>query len=108
MHWIFAHLIGDYILQTDWMAANKKANGMACLAHVLTYIAPFFLCGLPLWSVLAIAVQHYVQDRSNFVVWFMRWKGSARFTEPPMAPWSIIITDNILHILWIALIAGAA
>lgn len=26
MHWIFAHLIGDYIFQNDWMAMNKKVQ----------------------------------------------------------------------------------
>lgn len=24
MHWIFAHLIGDYLIQNDWMALHKK------------------------------------------------------------------------------------
>lgn len=24
MHWIFAHLIGDYLLQNDWMAKGKN------------------------------------------------------------------------------------
>ena len=24
MHWIYAHLIGDYILQNDWLAEGKK------------------------------------------------------------------------------------
>ncbi len=104
MHWIFAHLIGDYIFQTDWMAANKKRSSMACTIHVITYILPFIFCNISWIAFYLIAVEHWIQDRTNVVVIFMRLKGSAKFTEPPMAPWSIIVTDNILHILWIAFV----
>ena len=50
----------------------------------------------------AAFVREWVQDRTGFVVWLMNMKGSDKFAKPPMAPWSIIVTDNILHILWIA------
>lgn len=30
--------------------------------------------------------------------------GRTEFVAQPLAPWSIIITDNIVHILWIALV----
>jgi hypothetical protein len=106
MHWIYAHLIGDYLLQTDWMAAEKKKSWWACLIHVATYMLPFAFCNMALWQLALIAVEHYAQDRTSFVLWFMRAKGSAKFTEPPLGPWSIILTDNVLHILWMAAVAG--
>jgi hypothetical protein len=56
---------------------------------------------------MAIAIQHFIQDRTGFVVWFMKKKGQANFAQPPMAPWSIIVTDNIMHIVWIAIILKA-
>ena len=36
-----AHLIGDWMLQNDWMARNKGRNpiGAACLVHCLIYTA---------------------------------------------------------------------
>jgi hypothetical protein len=104
MHWIIAHLIGDFLLQTHEVAIKKKQSSIFCSIHVAWYMIPFFLCGLMWWQMLLIAIQHFLQDRTNFVVWFMKVKGSAGFTEPPMAPWSIIVTDNILHILWIAFV----
>jgi len=105
MHWIYAHLIGDYILQNDWMAANKKKHWLPALVHVLTYMIPFLFTAFPWWALVLIAAQHFVLDKTNIVLWFMRAKGSAQFTEPPYGPWSVCIVDNILHILWMALLA---
>ena len=99
-----AHFFGDFILQTDFLATKKKVSSLFCGIHVVSYMLPFLLCDLALWQFLLIAAQHFIQDRTNFVVWFMRVKGSAEFAKPPMAPWSIIVTDNILHILFIAFV----
>ena len=107
MHWIYAHLIGDYLLQNDWMAAGKKRSSWICTIHVLTYMVPFLTCGFAPWQLATIAIQHWLQDRTNFVVWLMRATGQEAFASPPMAPWSIIVKDNILHILWLALVASA-
>lgn len=105
MHWIYAHLIGDYLIQSDWMAQHKKVSSWRCLVHVLTYMIPFLFCGFEWWQLVAIAAQHYVIDRTNFVKWFMEIKGSGIFATNVCFPWSQIVTDNILHILWIAFVA---
>ena len=109
MHWIYAHLIGDYLIQTDVMAQNKKRCGAvglwSCLSHVATYMIPFIIfCELAWWQLVLIAVQHYVIDRSHFVEWFMDWKGSSMFSKGVCFPWSQIAVDNILHILWMAFV----
>ena len=104
MHWIYAHLIGDYIIQTDKMAHNKKKSSIYCAIHVASYIVPFLLCGLSWWQLLLIAAQHYAIDRTNFIMWFMKIKGYNIFATGVCSPWSIIVTDNILHILWIAFV----
>jgi len=104
MHWIYAHLIGDYLIQWDDVAQNKKKSSWKCFLHVVTYMIPFLLCGLAWWQLLAIAVQHYIIDRTNFVSWFMDKKGSHIFATNVCFPWSQIVTDNILHILWMAFI----
>lgn len=112
---LVCHLIGDYVLQTDWMAQNKKSPGnkgeLAAFTHTVFYMLPFLTFCLvsdsvsnmnlhlsPLQLVL-IALQHFLQDRTNFVVWFMKVKGSGQFVKD-LAPWSIIVTDNVLHIIW--------
>ena len=106
MSWLLAHFVGDFLLQTDWMAANKKKSSLVCLFHIATYLVPFLLTPLLWWQIGLIGIQHFAQDRTNVVVWLMRVKGSEDFTKPPCAPWSIIVTDNILHILWMALVVA--
>ena len=104
MHWIYAHLIGDYLLQTDWMAAHKKQKSWICGVHVIAYMIPFLWCGLSIWQFMAVAFQHFFQDHTQFISWLMVVKGSRYFGQPPMAPWSVVVTDNIVHILWIAFV----
>jgi len=104
MHWIFAHLIGDYVIQNDWMAQGKKKSSFVCTVHVLTYIIPFLFCSLAWWQLIAIAIQHFIQDRTNIVLNWMNFYGQGAFAKAPLAPWSIIVVDNIWHILWIAFI----
>ena len=104
MHWIYAHLIGDYLFQNDWMALNKKKSSLHCSVHVVCYMIPFLLCGLEWWQLLLIAAQHYAIDRTQFVAWFMKVKRQEFFSTGPCFPWSQIVVDNILHILWIAFI----
>jgi len=106
MHWIYAHLIGDYLIQTDWMATGKKRSSGICAIHVLTYLVPFLFCGLAWWQLTLIGVQHFAQDRTGFVVWLMKVKGSTDFATGPLSPWSIIVVDNVLHILWMAAVAS--
>lgn len=96
------HLVGDYLIQNDWMAQNKKKltliGELACQIHCITYSLPFLLIGSPL-AVLVIYLTHYAIDRSKFVLWFMKVTGKQDFAKPPMAPWGIISVDNTFHIV---------
>lgn len=101
-----AHLIGDYLLQNDWMAFGKKQRSWICAVHILAYMIPFLFCGLAWWQLALIAVQHFAQDRTGFIMWLMKVKGSEKFATGPCAPWSIIVTDNVVHIVWIAFVVS--
>ena len=37
------HSIGDYVLQSDWMATNKTKNSFAAFIHALVYSLPFLI-----------------------------------------------------------------
>jgi hypothetical protein len=108
LHWIYAHLIGDFLIQNDWMAEGKKRSSVICTVHVLTYMLPFLFCHLTPLQFLLIYAQHWLQDRTPFVIWFMRRTGHEKFASPPMAPWSVIVVDQILHILWMAAVVAYA
>ena len=38
------HLIGDYVLQSDFIARTKGSNWYHLLVHCILYISPFVLC----------------------------------------------------------------
>lgn len=112
---LVAHLVGDYILQSHWMATEKTKRSIAALAHVVCYSLPFlFLTASPmaLWFILA---SHFVIDRwrlARFVVWVKNFLGpgnrpwsecSATGYAPDLPPWLatwlLIIVDNTMHLL---------
>ena len=105
MEILLAHLIGDYLIQNDWMALNKKKSSFICFIHVITYLIPFLFLSLSWWQLLLIGLQHFIQDRTNLINWFMEIKGSKTFRDN-MSPWSIIITDNIIHLLFIFIVTN--
>jgi hypothetical protein len=104
MHWIYAHLIGDYLLQNDWMARNKKSNSIACLVHVLTYMIPFLFTDFNLLQLVLIALQHYIQDRTTLIAWFFKVTHKYQGMTGTDLFWANVITDNVVHILFMALI----
>jgi hypothetical protein len=121
---LILHGIGDYVLQTDEQALNKKNDGFygfkCCLIHCITYSLPFLFIGS--WkAVLAIFISHFIIDRTNVVSYALAVKnGVKKFTNTnsegewvydtsnfgfglnrPFAItiWLYIITDNLLHII---------
>lgn len=113
---LLAHAIGDYILQSDWMATEKTKRSLAALAHVVFYGLPFLLFH-PSWKAyLVIVGTHFVIDRwrlARFVVFVKNslgdWRsahpdfrtatGYANETPPFLSVWLLIIADNIMHVL---------
>lgn len=101
---LVGHLVGDYLLQNDWMALNKKKSSLHCTIHCLiwTYCVILF-SQWPLWTFLPLFITHFIQDRTNIITWYMDTVGQHSFRTGPCAPWSSIVVDNVFHILtlWI-------
>lgn len=111
---LLAHAVGDYVLQSDWMANNKTKRTVAALAHVATYALPFLFL-LPSLTALAVIVgTHFVIDRwrlARYVCWAKNrllgttppWSECTATGYPPdrppwMAVWLLIIADNVMHV----------
>lgn len=98
---ICGHLVGDYLLQNDWMAAGKKRSDGICALHAgLWTVAVVAAAGW--WDPLAVGflfITHYWQDRTNAVAWWMDAVGQKGFRTGPCAPWSAIVVDNVWHIV---------
>lgn len=100
---IIGNLVGDYILQNDWMASNKKNNSFICAIHCLVWT--ICVCVIGSWYnyyvFILLFLTHFTQDRTTIINWSMIKMGQTQFAGKPCAPWSSIIIDNIWHILTI-------
>jgi membrane associated rhomboid family serine protease len=114
---IEAHFVGDYLLQSDWMAQEKTKRWLPALMHGAFYTLPFLLITLNIWALLFICLTHIVIDRYRLVrqlIWLKNllaprstWKSwkecnaTGYDNDRPawMTVWLMIITDNLLHIL---------
>lgn len=103
---IVGHLLGDYLLQNDWMANGKKKSSLICSVHCLLWTAAVVvLAGWWSWWIAPVLfITHFAQDRTTFVRWWMGKVGQDGFATH-LAPWSIIAVDNTMHILVLAIIA---
>jgi hypothetical protein len=70
---IFAHLIGDYILQSDWMAMNKSKRTWPCLVHVLIYTSCFLFLTTSWKALLVIGGVHFILDRWPVIIRRLIW-----------------------------------
>lgn len=99
--YILAHFIGDFLLQSDWQAINKKKSNYICFIHICLYMLPFLLVEITWVQFLLIGVQHYIQDRSKFISWYCKKIGSFQGElKQNVLPWGHFITDQIFHIIW--------
>ncbi|MCS3692048.1 hypothetical protein ABIF07_001036 [Bradyrhizobium elkanii] len=109
---ILAHLVGDYILQSHWMANEKTKQSLAAGVHAVTYTLPFvFLTQNPI-ALALICGSHFLVDRfrlARFVVWA---KNGYAFSGRPvtatgylddvpawLSVWLLIIADNTIHLI---------
>ncbi len=96
-----AHLIGDFILQNEWMATKKIQSSFVCMVHVLVYLVPFLLCHLQWWQIALIGAQHFVADRKMLFIsfWMRVWK------RVPPENWNLrLYVDQTFHLVWIEIV----
>lgn len=106
---LMGHLVGDYLLQNDWMALKKKGSTTICAIHCAVWATSVCLfAGWAPWTWPALWAAHFVQDRTGIVLRYMNMIGQRQFATGACAPWSIIVVDNVFHLLAVWLISLAA
>jgi Protein of unknown function (DUF3307) len=111
---VVSHLVGDFLLQTDWQARNKEAGlgrdpvrRRALISHVATYTAAFIpaLIWVAIetdvaWAVAmgaVIAIPHLVQDDRRLLdAYIARVKGPAEASSGLR-----IAVDQSFHMLFL-------
>jgi len=115
---VLAHLVGDYLIQTHWMATQKTERWAPAIVHGLTYTLPYLFVTQSPVALAVIAGTHIIIDRyrlARHVMWFKNqfaprshrptWdeaKANAGYpngTPPWLAVWLMIIADNTIHLL---------
>lgn len=109
-----AHMVGDYLIQSHWMATEKTKRWLPAALHAITYGLPFLLITQSPAALAVIIGTHAVIDRyrlARHIVWFKNQAAPALHrpahtatgypedTPPWMAVWLMIIADNILHMV---------
>lgn len=114
---LIAHAVGDYIIQSDWMASEKTKNSVATAVHATTYTLPFLLLCQSIPALLVVCLSHFIIDRwrlARYVVFAKNflgpkwsrhpWKdcsvtGYSKSRPDWLAFWLLIVADNTLHVL---------
>ena len=63
MDQLMLHLLGDYVLQSEYMAANKAKKTWVAFFHALVYTIPFYLICQSYTALFVIFFTHGVIDR---------------------------------------------
>lgn len=79
---LICHFVGDYVLQTDFLAKTKGENLWHMIAHCFLYTLPFAVA-------FGIDERIFILMASHFIVDSLKSK------------WKIIgyVTDQVLHLL---------
>lgn len=101
-----AHLIADWLFQSDWMAANKSKPGHpAGIVHAAFHVVALAFVFPMRWALL-LGVVHYVIDLRFILRW---WRSFYRQTTNPANPASMHVAiwgDQVCHIVSIAIVAA--
>ncbi len=116
---LVSHLVGDFLLQTEWQARCKHGGlggdseaRRALLAHAGTYTLAFVPAliwladeigaGAALGTAALIALPHLVQDDGRLIrAYLERVKG----TDPDEVPGVTIAVDQSFHLVALLLLA---
>jgi hypothetical protein len=108
---LIGHLVGDWILQNDWMARGKRTGLLTLpgIVHVTIYTATtmisLWLSGAPknlMWYLgagIAVLVSHWLIDSGDGARRWIRLYRQSHLESVRIA------VDQVLHLLVLALIA---
>ncbi len=89
MRMLFSHLIGDYLLQNNWMALNKKKKWIPCLVHCAIYSITVVLFLLPeilsfsfavaTLVVIGVFLSHLILDKTPIIEKWLHFIGGRSY-----------------------------
>ncbi len=105
MEQLICHLVGDYVLQTNWMVRHKHNKIAVAAVHAFFYVLPFLLITRMLAALFIIFSTHMLIDRYRLARYLIRlrnwcWTDTGFSTETPnqIAQAINIVIDNTIHL----------
>lgn len=121
---IVCHLVGDYLLQTEWQGRHKHRglSGVperrrALLSHVATYTLAFvpalaWLWGSLSWRVIGvaalIAIPHLIQDDARLLIAYARSVKKADIVSNPLLGAALDQSFHVIALFLTALLVGGS
>lgn len=119
---VISHLVGDYLLQTDWQALHKRGGlrgtremRRALFSHIATYTIAFvpafiWLAGSVHWWIFGVAalvaVPHLIQDDGTLLYEYARLVKKADIRANPSLGAALDQSFHLLALFLLALLAG--
>lgn len=97
-----AHLVGDFVLQTDDMAKRKLECWRTRLYHVLLYsmaFVPVIITYAQRVDDWRLALFYWLLILTHFIIDSRRWASGEKWTPKP------IMVDQALHVVTLAVLA---
>jgi len=111
---LILHLVGDYVTQTSWMAANKNKASFPAFVHATVYSLPFLILNPSMIAFAIILGTHFFIDRFRLARYLIAFRekifskdfkysdttdcGFHKDTPAWLSTWLFIIIDNTLHL----------
>ena len=119
---VVCHLVGDFVLQTDWQAQHKHGglgkdpvSRRALASHIAFYGLAFLpafvwlatdIGGWVVLVALAVIVPHWVQDDGRLLALYMRRVKKTQCAETDFVYIAVDQTFHVLALFALALAAG--
>lgn len=108
---VICHLIGDYLVQTEFEALNKalgrfwnRALVSHCVKYTLCFVPLVFTAALnPMWLML-IYGSHMIFDQRWPIVWWRKCVTRNSDESIKATFWLTIVIDQIFHLLVLVVI----
>jgi hypothetical protein len=120
---VVSHVVGDYMLQTEWQALNKRGGltgsptmRRALISHIATYTLAFVPALIWLANSLnagvfgvaaLIAIPHLIQDDGKLLTSYARTFKKADIRANPSLGASLDQSFHVLALFLTALVAGS-
>ncbi len=103
---LIAHLIGDWLIQTEHQALNKDKGGyfnLALMSHcawyTLIFVPVFWIFGVSFFWLILIFTSHQLLDKRKVVMAFCRVVKQTSEQTLKNLFWLVVVVDQVLHFL---------